>query len=768
MKLSRLEKRFLAVVLALVLVLGFMPALGQVEAAGSKQVAVAMDAGDGQSEEITKTTFKDSAVHTYGDFDYRIDMDRNVVITGYTGTDTKVTIPAEIDDRPVVSVYAAFKGNETVTEVVLPKSVVKIEYGAFYYATSLKNVNLEHVRYFGTGYWGRYDGLNYAGCQALEDVVLPDGMIVAGEQFANTKMKSLTIPKTMKAAGDSDSVYFGSFEAGALKFANGIKSLAMNFSGAKVPEIRIPDSVTDMSGTSFSGVDTSKITIGSGVTVVNDGLFRYVDDIEIKLGSNVKTIQSGSFSGASIKSLVIPDSVTEIQYRAFAYTDYLTNVTFSKNLKHFIGGYDGFMYTSKWYDVQKNGAVYTGNALYAFKGSAAKNTKINVKSGTTCIGYRALQTADGSGSNITEVTLPNGLKSIGGVSFFNTGIKEIQIPETVTDIDDGAFGNTGLKSVYIPKSVKNIGDYAFGYENKDITGSGDIWVYEKHFTHDGVNVLKSLGITEFFGTCGSTGADKWDCREYAPSKVSGFTIIGYTGTAAEKYAKANGFKFVNAEGMSDPGHTYDKPSWTWTGTSKAVAKFTCKNCGHTKSVTAKITSKVTTAATVSKAGTRTYTAKVTVNKVDYTDKKTGKVYLFNQSKSGLQKYKSVFYYTKKGLMVSSFTGFAKSGNKWYYIVKGKQVVKKTGVVKGKVNGKNGSWFVQKGVVLTTKTGLMKAGKVWYYIQKGKMVTAKKIVKGKVNGKSGSWYCKGGKVQTSFSGNVTVGGKNYNIKKGKVV
>ena len=773
MKLSKLEKRFLAVVLALVLALGFIPATSQVEAAetekaGIQQVASVADAGEGQSDELTATQFRDGMVNTYGDFLYRVDTDRNAVITGYTGTDTTVTVPAEIDERPVVSVYAAFKENSTVQKVILPDSVVKIEYGAFYGATSLKNVNLEHVRYLGTGFYGTYDGLNYEGCQKLENVVLGDGVKVVGPQFQETKMKSLTIPKNMVNSGRNDNVYFGSFETENLKFADGIKKLAMSFSGVKTSEVRIPDSVTDLSETTFSGVQTSKITLGKGVTVVSRGLFNYLDDIDVQLGSNVKVIEACAFSGASIKSLVIPDSVTEIQYRAFEYTDNLTSVTFSKNLKSFIGGYDGFMCTSKWYDIQKNGVVYTGSGLYAYKGSVPKNTKIAVKSGTTSIGYRALQAEDGSGANITEVTLPKGLQSIGGVSFFNTGIKEIQIPETVTEIAAGAFGNTGLKSVYIPKSVKSIGDYAFGYENKDITGSGDIWVYEKHFTHDGMNVLGNLGVRNFFGTCGSTGADKWECTEYTPSKVSGFTIIGYTGTAAETYAKANGFKFVNASGMSDPGHTYGKPSWTWTGTTKAVAKFTCSVVSsHTKSVTAKITSKVTTAAKVSKAGVRTYTAKVTVNNVTYTSTKKEATYLFNKSKTGLQKYKNVFYYTKNGLMNARFTGFAKSGKVWYYVVKGK-VGTTTGIVKGKVNGKNGSWFVQKGKVLTTKTGLVKAGKVWYYIVKGKMNTAKKIVKGKVNGKSGSWYCKGGKVQLSFSGNVSVGGKSYKIKKGKVV
>lgn len=77
----------------------------------------------------------------------------------------------------------------------------------------------------------------------------------------------------------------------------------------------------------------------------------------------------------------------------------------------------------------------------------------------------------------------------------------------VTSIGEDAFAayNTVLKEITIPASIKQIGESAVGYEFAE---------------EDGKVVF---------------------------NKINGFTIKGYKGTAAETYAKDNGFKFVDLE-----------------------------------------------------------------------------------------------------------------------------------------------------------------------------------------------------------------------------
>ena len=87
-------------------------------------------------------------------------------------------------------------------------------------------------------------------------------------------------------------------------------------------------------------------------------------------------------------------------------------------------------------------------------------------------------------------------------------MKEVTIQNNVTEIEDRAFDNCkSLKSITIPASVKKIGKMAFGYVLK-YQPSGD--------------------------------------ESYIDVPIKGFTIKGYKDTAAEKYAKKNGFKIVAA------------------------------------------------------------------------------------------------------------------------------------------------------------------------------------------------------------------------------
>ncbi len=68
-------------------------------------------------------------------------------------------------------------------------------------------------------------------------------------------------------------------------------------------------------------------------------------------------------------------------------------------------------------------------------------------------------------TDITSVTFPNTLTSIGGWAFYGcSGISSIEIPELVTKIDMSTFEFcSGLQSVTIPSSVTEISNSAFRY-----------------------------------------------------------------------------------------------------------------------------------------------------------------------------------------------------------------------------------------------------------------------------------------------------------------
>ena len=319
---------------------------------------------------------------------------------------------------------------------------------------------------------------------------------------------------------------------------------------------------------------------------------------------------------------------------------------------------------------------------------------------------------------------------------------------------------------------------------------GEVAICE-HEEYDAVWTWNGFSSASVKLTCRSCGQEETVGANISSrvTKTAGCDTTGVrTYTATAKLGEQT-YTDTKTETIPASGHSYGAPVWTWTGKTKAVAKFTCKNnSSHTQSVNAKITNKATKQATVTAAGSKTYTATVTFNGKAYTNTTNETTYVFDKSKTGIQKYNNVLYYAKNGVQDTSFTGFAKYGNDWYYVVKGKVDTSKKDVIKGTVNGteawwyvsggkvqfvdsveknSNGWWCIQKGKVNFGYTGFAKNSNGWWYCKGGKVDFNKKdVIKGTVNGQSGWWYVSGGKVQ--FVDSVE---KNSNgwwcIQKGKV-
>ena len=120
--------------------------------------------------------------------------------------------------------------------------------------------------------------------------------------------------------------------------------------------------------------------------------------------------------------------------------------------------------------------------------------------------------------NPKKIVISEGITEIADSAFCgnnNSKLKEVVLSNTLTKVGEMAFGwNKKLKEVTIPSNVKEIGELAFGW-----TGT----------------MRTSIG--------GDGGGAEM---------VEGFTIKGVKGSAAEKYAKEYGLKFVEINENSKP------------------------------------------------------------------------------------------------------------------------------------------------------------------------------------------------------------------------
>ena len=449
-------KKILAGITALCMLYGAIPASNQQKIFIEKTMTA--NAADSYSEN-SGTTENGLEYLIYTDVDC-------IAITGYSGSEKNVEIPASINGLPVESIETgAFSNCAKLTSITIPDSVTYIGFDAFSGCTGLTSITLPNSIV-------DISSSTFSGCRGLTSIIIPDGVTYIGfDAFSGcTGLTSITIPDSVTYIGDNafyntawyenqpdGLIYAGKVlykykgempENTEIKINDGTKVISSSafWCCSRLTSIIIPDSVTRIGRSAFSNTAWYE-NQPYGLVYAGKVAYKYKgkmpENTELILNNDTSGIANGAFEyRTELTSITIPDSVTNIDDWAFGGCTGLTEITIPDSVTS-IG--DSAFYNTAWYENQPDGLVYAGKVAYKYKGKMPENTELILNNDTSGIANGAFSGCKG----LIEITIPNSVTNIGGSAFeYCTGLTEITIPDSVTSIGYYAFSScTGLTAI---------------------------------------------------------------------------------------------------------------------------------------------------------------------------------------------------------------------------------------------------------------------------------------------------------------------------------
>ena len=390
-------------------------------------------------------------------FQYTVD-DTGATVTGYTGQGGTVEIPSVLGGKPVVAIgNNAFQMpnleiRTDITAVILPEGLQSIGRSAFWGCAGITSLEIpDSVTEIG---WAAFET-----CENLTSVTLPKNLTqISDSLFHNCPLTEIDLPQGITRIGD---YAFRDTGLTAIVIPEGTLSIGKcAFEGcSELSAVTIPASVTEVGECAFA--NCPKLApldeiLPEKLTKVIDGVVYNADGTqiigilptlsgEVRIADGITVIPQQLFAdNTSITSVILPNSIKTIEWRAFSGCTSLAQIEFPEGLLT-IGDY-AFSSTGLTTVVLPSTLTTFGEGVFD---GCTKLANIEDKSG------KFLKVVDGIVYNVDGTQIIFVLESCTG---------EVRIAEGVTEIPAWLFnGNSQITSIVIPEGVTKIGNNAFSY-----------------------------------------------------------------------------------------------------------------------------------------------------------------------------------------------------------------------------------------------------------------------------------------------------------------
>lgn len=319
---------------------------------------------------------------------------------------------------------------------------------------------------------------------------------------------------------------------------------ALRESATKISGITLPPTIKEIGNRAIYGRYLKYLKLNDGLEVIKDFAIDCGDELEtLVIPNSVKYIGSEAISGEALKNITMPDNLEFIGKRIFFGSAYDKDAANRVDGIQYHGQYliAGIRIGYAEIDNPDPSAPTENRQIHEWEAVG----DIAIREGTTMMGEDAFGMSD-----ITSVQLPSTLKAIPYLGFYRCkNLNNVVIPGNIKEIGVSAFSwCESLSNLTISEGVEHIGEAAF-------------------FRCNNLNeVTIPRSVTQI-----DLHAFGWDYVNDYDVRNENLVIKCYSGTAAEQYAKDNGFKCV----LLDTGETIEKGE----PTAAADGRFVCEEKG---------------------------------------------------------------------------------------------------------------------------------------------------------------------------------------------
>lgn len=336
----------------------------------------------------------------------------------------------------------AFSNCKNLEFVIMPDSVRLIGAGAFKKCENLKEINLSENLL-------KISDTAFSGCSNLEGIIFPDNLTEIGDETFGKcmKLKEVIITESVEKIGNHCFRECTSLEKAIFKGENTIIGDCAFYSDSSLIDvilpakleivssclfdgcsnltnINIPSSVNKIMYNAFYATNLEAIDLeNTAVTLIDDRTFEECKNLKmIKLPKNLEKIGRYAFEGSGLEKIDFPDTLKELDIKAFTGCSRLERVKFNDNLKRIPN--DCFCYC-----VSLKNVMLPNNL-----------TEISDRAFCDC-------------HSIEDIVFPNALKYIGVSAFSSTSLKDVTFPKSLLKVSSYAFSNTKIKHIVIPSAI---------------------------------------------------------------------------------------------------------------------------------------------------------------------------------------------------------------------------------------------------------------------------------------------------------------------------